>query len=260
MVNFASEMERQGFDDPAADRRRDHLARAHRGQGRPEVRRPGGLGEGRLPLGADRGRRCSPTSAARQLLADVEGRLRLAPRAARRQATTGRWCCPLGATPRAQPPTPDRLGAATRPPRAAARPTGVARAQRLRARRAARLHRLAAVLQRLGDEGQVPRHPQQPGDRARRRASCTTTPRRCSTGWSRSSGCAPTGWSGFSRPTRSATTSRSTPTSPAPRCSTTLHHLRQQGEHRDGVPNRSLADFVAPEGDRPAPTTSAPSR
>ena len=26
-----------------------------------------------------------------------------------------------------------------------------------------------------------------------------------------------------------------------------LHHLRQQGEHRDGVPNRSLADFVAPK-------------
>ena len=28
---------------------------------------------------------------------------------------------------------------------------------------------------------------------------------------------------------------------------TTLHNLRQQGEHRDGVPNRSLADFVAPK-------------
>jgi 5-methyltetrahydrofolate--homocysteine methyltransferase len=26
----------------------------------------------------------------------------------------------------------------------------------------------------------------------------------------------------------------------------TLHHLRQQGAHREGVPNRSLADFVAP--------------
>ncbi len=26
----------------------------------------------------------------------------------------------------------------------------------------------------------------------------------------------------------------------------TLHHLRQQGEHRKGVPNKSLADFVAP--------------
>ena len=29
---------------------------------------------------------------------------------------------------------------------------------------------------------------------------------------------------------------------------TTLHHLRQQGEHRDGIPNRSLGDFVAPKG------------
>jgi 5-methyltetrahydrofolate--homocysteine methyltransferase len=28
---------------------------------------------------------------------------------------------------------------------------------------------------------------------------------------------------------------------------TTLHHLRQQGEHRDGVPNRALSDFVAPK-------------
>ncbi|WP_322612346.1 methionine synthase [Dermacoccus abyssi] len=27
-----------------------------------------------------------------------------------------------------------------------------------------------------------------------------------------------------------------------------LHHLRQQGQHREGVPNRSLADFVAPQG------------
>ena len=30
------------------------------------------------------------------------------------------------------------------------------------------------------------------------------------------------------------------------RVRTTLHHLRQQGEHRQGIPNRSLADFVAP--------------
>jgi 5-methyltetrahydrofolate--homocysteine methyltransferase len=27
-----------------------------------------------------------------------------------------------------------------------------------------------------------------------------------------------------------------------------LHHLRQQGDHRQGVPNRSLADYVAPKG------------
>ena len=28
---------------------------------------------------------------------------------------------------------------------------------------------------------------------------------------------------------------------------TRLHNLRQQGEHRDGIPNRSLGDFVAPK-------------
>ena len=32
----------------------------------------------------------------------------------------------------------------------------------------------------------------------------------------------------------------------------TLHHLRQQTEGRDGAPRKSLADFVAPEGDRAA--------
>ena len=65
MVNFAAEMERQGFDDPAADRRRDDLARAHRGQGRPEVPRPRRLGEGRLALGAGRRRAAlRPTGAA----------------------------------------------------------------------------------------------------------------------------------------------------------------------------------------------------
>ena len=48
--------------------------------------------------------------------------------------------------------------------RAARRPRPVRQdVPRLPAGRAARVHRLAAVLQRLGDEGQVPRHPQQPG-------------------------------------------------------------------------------------------------
>ena len=45
----------------------------------------------------------------------------------------------------------------------------------------------------------------------------------------------------------SATTSRSTPTRRRTEVLTTLHNLRQQGEHRDGIPNRSLADFVAPK-------------
>ncbi|NYI47353.1 5-methyltetrahydrofolate--homocysteine methyltransferase [Nocardioides aromaticivorans] len=34
---------------------------------------------------------------------------------------------------------------------------------------------------------------------------------------------------------------------------TTLHQLRQQGQHREGVPNRSLADYVAPIGADLAP-------
>ena len=45
-----------GLRHPAADRRRDHLARAHGGQGRAEVPRPGHLGEGRLAVGAGRRR------------------------------------------------------------------------------------------------------------------------------------------------------------------------------------------------------------
>ena len=69
--------------------------------------------------------------------------------------------------------------------------------RRLRPRRAARLHRLAAVLQRLGDEGQVPRHPQQPDARDRPRASSTTTRRRCSTSSSRRSGSRAHGVVGF---------------------------------------------------------------
>ena len=112
---------------------------------------------------------------------------------------------------------------------------------------AARLHRLAAVLQRLGDEGRLPRHPQQPelgpsrAQALRRRAGdarpddrgeVAPRPRRRRL---------------LPGQRRSATTSRSTSTTTAAEVHATLHHLRQQGEHRDGVPNRSLADFVAPK-------------
>ena len=54
---------------PAADRRRHHVARAHRGQGRQEVPRPGDLGEGRVAVGAGRRRaavrRAAPGAAGR---------------------------------------------------------------------------------------------------------------------------------------------------------------------------------------------------
>ena len=58
---------------------------------------------------------------------------------------------------------------------------------------------------------------------------------------------APAVSSASSRPTASATTSRSTPTRPAQSVLTTLHGLRQQGQHRDGVANKCLSDFVAPK-------------
>ncbi len=37
----------------------------------------------------------------------------------------------------------------------------------------------------------------------------------------------------------------------------TLHNLRQQGEHRNGIPNRSLGDYIAPKDTGPRLTTSA---
>ena len=156
MVNVASEMQRRGLDHPAAGRRGHHLARAHGGQGRQVVRRPRGVGQGRLALGADPGhaaqRRAAPEAARRPA-----GGLRLPAHAARGQAR------PADGLAGARPGEPDadrvgRLRAAR--PAAARRP----RARGLRPRRAARLHRLAAVLQRLGDEGALPRHPEQPGD------------------------------------------------------------------------------------------------
>ena len=54
-----------GLRDPADDRRRHHLARAHGGQGRQEVPRPGHLGEGRARGRCRSSPRCCPTSSGR---------------------------------------------------------------------------------------------------------------------------------------------------------------------------------------------------
>ena len=121
------------------------------------------------------------------------------------------------------------------------------RPHRLPARRAARLHRLAAVLQRLGDEGPLPRHPQQPLGRRGRPQAVRRRP----------GDARPGGRGGLAARQRGG---RAVPGQRrrrrhrglhrrvrAPRCCTRLSHLRQQGQHRDGVPNRSLADYVAPK-------------
>ena len=188
-----------GVHHPAAHRRCDDLARPHRGEDRPEVRRPGGVGEGRLALGADHrvaAERRPPAEAARRRA----GRLRLAADAPRGQerppadlagagARAGHarrlGVVPPSASAPAAPAGPRGLAHRRHPRRPLAARAGV---PRLRPGRPAPLHRLAAVLQRVGDEGRLPRHPQQPTRAARPRASSTTTPRRCSTGSSTSAG------------------------------------------------------------------------
>ena len=109
MVNFATEMERQGFDIPlligGATTSRAHtavkVAQKYHG--------PVDLGEGRLAVGAGR-RRAAVRRAAAQAAGRHRGRLRVAARAARRPSGQPRRCC------RSPPRAPRRrrsTGAAT---------------------------------------------------------------------------------------------------------------------------------------------------
>ena len=237
-------MQRQGFDDPAADRRRDDLARPHRGQGRRASTTARWSGS-RTPPARCRSRpRCSATTQRPKLLADVK-----ADYDSLRTRHAAKHDRPM-VDARARPGQPRRrstgTGYARRP---APRVTAGRRTclRRLRPRRAARVHRLAAVLQRLGDEGQVPRHPQQPGDRrdrpqAVRRRAGDARPDRSTEKWLTASGVF-----GFFPANAVGDDIEVYPDDTRTEVLTTLHNLRQQGEHRDGVPNRSLGDFVAPK-------------
>ena len=217
-----------GSRHPAPRRRSHHQQGPHGRQGGPQVPRPGGVGEGRVAVrpggvGAPL-RRSAPQADGRG-----RGRLRVDPRAALRPADRPAADLAREGTGERHP---DRLVGVPPAQAASAGPAGHGRlarpvgrfrdpvrpgAARLRPRRAAPLHRLAAVLQRLGDAGTLPRPSRRPGQRRGRSPSCGKTPRRCWTGWSRRAGCAPTGSSVCSPPTGSgARTSRSTPTSPAP--------------------------------------------
>ena len=108
------------------------------------------------------------------------------------------------------------------------------------------LHRLDAVLHRLGAARHLPAHLREPrlggeGARAlrRRAGDAEAAPGRGQL----SRRVRPTA---SSRRTRSATTSSSTRTSRARALLGTLHTLRQQAEKGDGEPDQALADFVAP--------------
>ena len=121
MVNVATEMQRQGIDDPAADRRRHHRrARTPRSRSTRSYDGP--------VVWVKDASRSVPVAAAllsdaqrAKLLADVTGGLRRAPRPARRQATTGR-CVDLDDG--AGQPARRSTGTRYRPPRARAQPRG----------------------------------------------------------------------------------------------------------------------------------------
>ena len=92
MSHVAREMQRQGFDDAAADRRRDHLARAYRAEDRPALQVADGVGEGRLARGR-RGAVADQPGPARRLRRRQRRRLRRDPRAPQATAATASaWC------------------------------------------------------------------------------------------------------------------------------------------------------------------------
>ena len=94
MQHVAAEMQRDDVlprqEDPAADRRRDDEPRAHRGEDRAALRRPGRLRARREPLGR-RLQRPAVRGARRGLHRRARRRLRARARAARRARRRRRW-------------------------------------------------------------------------------------------------------------------------------------------------------------------------
>ena len=164
-----------GVHHPAADRRRDDLARPHRGQDRQKYDGPVVWvkdASRSVPVDRVAAQRRPPRSSCSTTSRPTT--TRCAPATPPR--TTGRWSRwsrpASGPTPvdwsSYRPPRPHLLLQQDHAvsPIVGLRGGDPARPglQGLRPGRPAPLHRLAAVLQRLGDEGVVPRHPQQPGD------------------------------------------------------------------------------------------------
>ena len=247
-----------GVHHPAADRRRDHLARPHRGQDRRQVRRPRGLGQGRLPVGAGHRRRCSATTAAPKLLDDVKAdydslRARHAAKndrpmvtleQARERATPVDWSS-------YRPPRPHLL---LQQDHAVSPIVGIrGETQHVRVFKNYDLGDLRRYIdwqpffnawEMKGSFPDILNNPATGRGRAqalRRRPGDARPDHRRAVADRQRRGRAVPGQQRRRRhrglPRRDAATSRCT----------VLHQLRQQGQHREGVPNRSLADFVAPK-------------
>ena len=271
MVNVATEMERQGFEIPlligGATTSRAHTAvkvdQKYHGpviwvkdasRSVPVVaallsdeQRPAAAGRDRRRLrGAARAARGAPGRPAARCASTTH-----APRAARRStgaATT--------------PPRPRMIAAAgaRRCARVRLRPPHGGRTQyvrtlhRLPAGGAARVHRLAARSSTPGRCGAGSPTSSTTRPRARPRASCTTTPRRCSTSiveekWLRANGV----FGLFpANQVDGDDIEVYTDESRVRRCSRTLHQLRQQGEGREGIRAQVPGRLRRSPGHRPA--------
>ncbi len=239
MVHVAKEMERQQFTTAAVDRRGHDQRQAHRGEDRPGLQPADGARARRLALG-ERGRAAVESQ--------VEGRVRpQEPRGAgaawSRPTTSGSRCtwCSYAQAVAARFQTDWSERAHRR-----AVVSGQPRARRFSARRADALHRLVAVLFRLGAARQVPQDLRRSRRSAAKPASCSTTPGGC---WTRSlprNCCALEACMAFGRRLSigddivvytddSRTTER-----------TRFHTLRQQWERKGTKAYYALADFIAP--------------
>ena len=260
MVHVAQEMERQGFDAAAADRRRHHEPRAHRGEDRARVPRSRPCTCSTRRARSAWSRACSIRRGSAPSSIDDEPR---ASRSALRDAAQREG----GAAARA-----------AAQPRTRARPRSSGDAERRRRARVRRPRRCwttsrspswsryidwSVLLHGVGAAGPVPRDPRRSRGTARRRASCTTTAtrlldehRRREAADARAASTA----SGRRRAT--ATTScciadeaRDRGAGCASRCCAS-----RARKGNDGAVSRRLADFVAPVDERRVATTSARSR
>ena len=221
-------MERRGLRAAAPDRRRDHVAPAHRrARSRPayshetvhvlDASRVVDVVSG-APRPARRGgARRARTASSRSGCA-----------CSTRRSCSGRCC----RSPRRAQTAPGSPSTTCRRRRSPARATIEPDARGARA-----VHRLAVLLPRLGPEGQVPGDPRQPG-RARalrRRAGDARRDRRAAA---------------VSRPAASTASGPRTPT--ATTSSSTARGSASCASRRitaTSRPNRCLADYVAPDGD-----------
>ena len=184
MVNVAKEMERRGLDAAAPDRRRDDVQAAHgRSRSRPRTasRRVHVLDASRVvPRGLEPARR--PTGGP---TLDTEQ-----PRAPGAPARAARRAGAKAASPRYEAARANRTPIEWRAADVATPAFTGTRVVEADLGDAARVHRLAVLLPRLGAQGQVPRRSSTTRRRARRRATSSSTR---TSSWTRSWPAAPPG-------------------------------------------------------------------